>query len=76
MTSAAEPNIAASTARVRLIVWCKECQRHVEPDPVKIAERHDKLVCSSVAAGKLTWSAAPRADEPSRSPGFNGDDFR
>ena len=46
MTSATEPNIAASTARVRLIVWCKECQRHVEPDPVKIAERHDKLVCS------------------------------
>jgi len=48
MTSAAEPKIAASTPRVRLIVWCRECQRHVEP--VEIAE---PLVCSKCGSGQV-----------------------
>jgi hypothetical protein len=26
-------------ARVRLIVWCKHCQRQVEPDPAEMAAR-------------------------------------
>ena len=30
----------AATARVRLIVWCKECQHQVEPDPAEQAERY------------------------------------
>ena len=46
----------AAAARVRLIVWCKECQHQVEPDPAEIAARHapktsvldwrERLVCS------------------------------
>jgi hypothetical protein len=46
----------AATAGVRLIVWCKECQHQVEPDPVEMATRYgaetslldwrDRLVCS------------------------------
>ena len=45
MTSAGEPKIAAS---VRLIVWCRECQRHVEP--VEIAE---PLVCSKCGSRQV-----------------------
>jgi hypothetical protein len=26
----------AAAARVRLIVWCKECQHQVEPDPAEM----------------------------------------
>ena len=47
---------AAATAGVRLIVWCKDCQHQVEPDPPEHARRYgaetgvlewrDKLVCS------------------------------
>jgi hypothetical protein len=46
----------AAAARVRLIVWCRECQHHFEPDPAEHARRYgaetsvlawrDKLVCS------------------------------
>ena len=47
---------AAASAGVRLIVWCKECQHQVEPDPAEQARRHgaetallewrERLVCS------------------------------
>ena len=47
---------AAAAAGVRLIVWCRECQHQVEPDPAEHARRYgvatsilewrDKLVCS------------------------------
>ena len=30
----------AAAARVRLIVWCKECQHQVEPDPAEMAARY------------------------------------
>jgi hypothetical protein len=30
----------AAAAQVRLIVWCKECQHQVEPDPAETAERY------------------------------------
>ena len=30
----------AAAARVRLIVWCKDCQHQVEPDPAEIAARY------------------------------------
>jgi hypothetical protein len=30
----------AAAAQVRLIVWCKNCQHQVEPDPAKMAERY------------------------------------
>ena len=46
----------AAAARVRLIVWCKDCRHQVEPDPAEQAERYgaettvpdwrDRLVCS------------------------------
>jgi hypothetical protein len=29
----------AAAARVRLIVWCKECRQQVEPDPAEMAAR-------------------------------------
>jgi hypothetical protein len=30
----------AAAAGVRLIVWCKECQHQVEPDPAEMAARY------------------------------------
>jgi Zn finger protein HypA/HybF involved in hydrogenase expression len=30
----------AAAAHVRLIVWCKDCRRQVEPDPDEMAERY------------------------------------
>jgi hypothetical protein len=30
----------AAAARVRLIVWYKECQHQVEPDPAEMAARY------------------------------------
>ena len=46
----------AAAARVRLIVWCKDCQHQVEPDPAETAARYgaettvpdwrERLVCS------------------------------
>jgi hypothetical protein len=47
---------AAAAAKVRLIVWCKDCQHQVEPDPAEMAARYgagtsvldwrERLVCS------------------------------
>jgi hypothetical protein len=46
----------AAAAGVRLIVWCKECQHQVEPDPAEMAawygaetsvlDWRQRLVCS------------------------------
>jgi hypothetical protein len=46
----------AAAARVRLIVWCKDCLHQVEADPGEMAQRHgaetavpdwrQRLVCS------------------------------
>jgi hypothetical protein len=30
----------AAAARVRLILWCKDCQHQVEPDPGEMAARY------------------------------------
>jgi hypothetical protein len=30
----------AAAARVWLIVWCRDCQHQVEPDPAAMAERY------------------------------------
>jgi len=56
----------AAAARDPLIVWCKECQHQVEPDPAEMAVRdgaetpvpvwRERLVCSNAAAAKSTWS--------------------
>jgi hypothetical protein len=31
---------AAAAAQVRLIVWCRDCQHQVEPDPAEMAARY------------------------------------
>jgi hypothetical protein len=46
----------AAAAGVRLIVWCQECGRQVEPDPAEMVRRygaempvpewHSRLTCS------------------------------
>jgi hypothetical protein len=46
---------AAAAARVRLIVWCRDCRHQIEPDPAVMAERygaelsvpdwHQRLIC-------------------------------
>jgi hypothetical protein len=46
----------AVAAGVRLIVWCRDCGRQIEPEPADLAARHgsettliewrDRLVCS------------------------------
>jgi hypothetical protein len=57
----------AAAARVRLIVWCLDCQRQVEPAPAEMAERygaemtvpdwHKRLVCGQCGwpAGRVCW---------------------
>jgi Zn finger protein HypA/HybF involved in hydrogenase expression len=53
----------AAAARVRLIVWCTECQHQVEPDPVDMAARYcaetpvldwrERLVCSKCGSRQV-----------------------
>ena len=50
------PTDNAAAARVRFIVWCRECRYQVEPDPAEMARRYGpetpvpdwdkRLVCS------------------------------
>jgi hypothetical protein len=54
---------AAAAARVRLIVWCKDCQHQVEPDPAEMAARYgaetpvldwrERLVCSKCGSRQV-----------------------
>jgi len=53
----------AAAARVRLIVWCKDCQHQVEPDPSEMAARYgvenpvldwrERLVCSKCGSREI-----------------------
>ena len=53
----------AAAARVRLIVWCKECRHQVEPDPAEMAVRYggetavpdwrQLLVCSKCGSREI-----------------------
>jgi len=57
----------AAAAHVRLIVWCKECQHQVEPDPAEIAARYgaetprldwrERLFCSRCGSREpdMSW---------------------
>jgi hypothetical protein len=55
----------AAEAGVRLIVWCRECGRQVEPDPAEMAERYgaetavldlrDRLVCSGCGSRQVEF---------------------
>jgi hypothetical protein len=44
----------AAAARVRLIIWCKECGHQVEPDPAEMAGRYG----AETPVGASGWSAA------------------
>jgi hypothetical protein len=54
---------AAAAADVRLIVWCKDCQHQVEPDPAEMAARYgaetpvldwrERLVCSKCGSREI-----------------------
>jgi Zn finger protein HypA/HybF involved in hydrogenase expression len=53
----------ASAGRVRLIVWCLDCQHQIEPDPSDMAARHgaettvpdwhSRLVCGQCGSRRL-----------------------
>jgi hypothetical protein len=53
----------AAAARVRLIVWCRDCGRRAEPDPAQMAERYgaqmlvpewrERLVCSKCGSRQI-----------------------
>ena len=57
----------AAAARVRLIVWCKGCQRQIEPDPAEMAQRYgaetpvpywrERLVCSRCSSRQVDMVA-------------------
>jgi hypothetical protein len=69
----------AAAARVRLIVWCKDCHHQVEPDPADMAARYgaetpvldwrERLVCSRCRSREIDMvvtgtKAAPRVEDP------------
>jgi Zn finger protein HypA/HybF involved in hydrogenase expression len=53
----------AAAARVRLVVWCLDCRRQVEPNPAEMADRygaettvpdwHARLACSECGSGRV-----------------------
>ena len=53
----------AAAARVRLIVWCKDCRHQIEPDPAEMAQRYgaetpvpdwrERLVCSKCGSRQV-----------------------
>ena len=55
----------AGAAKVRLIVWCAECSRQIEPDPGPMAERYGsgmtvpdwraRLVCSGYGGRQVEF---------------------
>ena len=52
----------AAAATVRLIVWCRDCGRQVEPDPGEMAERYgaemtvpDWLVCAECGSRQIDF---------------------
>lgn len=53
----------AAAVKVRLIVWCLDCQHQVEPDPAEMADRygaetavldwHARLVCGECGSRRV-----------------------
>jgi hypothetical protein len=43
----------AASARVRLIVWCRDCRHQVEPDPAEQAARYGPATPVRKWAGRL-----------------------
>jgi hypothetical protein len=70
----------AAAARVRLIVWCRDCGRQVEPDPAEMAERygaemtvidwHARLACSGCGSHQVDFvvTGTERRPDPSSAP--------
>jgi hypothetical protein len=59
-----------ASAKVRLIVWCRDCRHQIEPHPAEIAKRycaemtasdsHSALSAPAATAGRLIlWSPEP-----------------
>jgi hypothetical protein len=56
---------SAAAARVRLIVWCRDCRYQIEPDPAEMAERygadlsvpdwHNRLVCGQCGGRQIDF---------------------
>jgi hypothetical protein len=54
---------SSAAASVRLIVWCRDCDHQVEPDPAEQAQRYgaemtvpawrDRLVCSKCSSREI-----------------------
>jgi hypothetical protein len=50
-------------ARVRLIVWCRDCRHQIEPDPAEMAQRYgvettvpdwrERLFCSQCGSRQI-----------------------
>ena len=69
----------AATARVRFIVWCKDCRHQVEPDPAEMAERYGaetavpdwaaRLVCGQCGSRRGRYGA--ERGEAALKPGGN-----
>ena len=57
----------AAEAKVRLVVWCLDCHREVEPDPgeqvrrygagMSVIDRHSRLVCSGCGSRRVEFVA-------------------
>jgi hypothetical protein len=55
----------AAAAGVRLVVWCRDCGRQVEPDPAEMAERYGaettipdwgaRLVCTGCGSRRVEF---------------------
>lgn len=55
----------AAAAKVRLIVWCLDCGRQIEPDPAEQVQRHgaemtvidwhSRLVCSGCGGHRVEF---------------------
>ena len=48
----------AAAARVRLIVWCKDCRHRVEPDPAEMAARYGAEMTVPDWSGSCARNAA------------------
>ena len=47
---------AAAAAQLRFIVWCKDCQHQVEPDPGELAEEYGAASTVLDRSQRLVWS--------------------
>jgi hypothetical protein len=56
---------STAAARLRLLVWCQDCDHQAEPDPAAMAARHGaettllewaaRLVCGQCGGRRVNW---------------------